>query len=1703
MKQGACLRHVWRLLARKGLNCLLLAVLSALALPAQARNHFIVLFDASGTMKKQDGGPENPFWRGNIRDSQNMAEVLSLFIHKIVKDTPEGFESFKPGEDIFSFLMFVADWDNPNFAPEELFYTHKNLLARSDKLPTSKDYKSFNILPESAAAETSRVSLASVFSGHSPIIASTNLSMSFIADRMRQQNRQDEFDQVVDKIFIIRVSDGQYNARSNGFDEHNLVQSTAVEIRREKGSTTDVSEEAQKGFERYKDISGRVTRVFDIGAREAQCAFSTPNRNYILKQPLDCSSAAYARVDTWGTGLLINYLKVEPKAPGIATLARTEATRAQLQMGYRPEDSGQANAGVRLTGENKIRVDSSSGNDSHFKLLPKESMALQASIDGGNNWRECSLEDGFGDCGNAGPKFDFSLADLPGVIRYRANYVLELSQKEDETALYPYRIRLETLELPEVRLVKAQTRDSIYELPRDPNDTHCRLDYITHHCLDYIHPRRLPGLFSGAAPQYPVRGIDAETLAEKAEAWLSDIKPRLPDWEKDWGLEDTGLILPRMIARVSEEKKTELIGQEKHISTVLFWLFFIFLLCINPRRKLYAELVLNKDPVVLDFNHHEYNRMFPVGSVNIKNEKSNFGYRFGFEKIEAQLSFPGEDSDKSKGLKLKNRPAAPFAISRPGKHLLKEKEIPSQKDILVFFDPRELEDLEHPPESDPAAKLKLSLPVRVDLATGSRSSKECKALSASLPLQILPERGRLHIDTPEQFTGAEVGDGRPVIEVDFESGQRVEVCCYRLHNSAQHRYSHRVRGELKVEIIQTDDEENQDGPKPPAVLLSDGQSTGPDIAFDLGYKEDRKFTVLADCKQLENPHTFEDYQIEVSEQHTDDADTNAKPVWKPVELWTLRLKRSTERTDVSMQVIQDNNNCSMELRSDRTEGAFEVGSRAKPVNVVPFPSEPKDSRNFPPLFKVRLANSCRDGRGQAQWEFTIKQEKPTDVIINGDAILVTSGHWQEKIGHSGQLQDSTVDTEREKALHIQLDFSKVKPGEQDFQISFTVTVEWQVYEDGSDNNAQPQVFKTTMSVCCYLRHQPIKEVLAIDFGTSAVAIAYAAGSKKDARLLALNVPLLELHEKESRRLDDPDNKNSSYLASMVNVNIEPDKLENIDPSEADFLDLPMKNTALYQCSELCFSSIKSLISAGHTTLPLPNNRVVYKDKEGNQTGSAPPLEEVLVGAYKGLLDNFVKPILSPRNQGYSYVRVTHPNTYTNNHVKKLREILNEVFLTVPLDERNNVYRKNIDFMSESDAVAYYYLLRAQQWRKNGAQPPSREHILVYDIGAGTLDLTYLAIDWKDENGVCSPNKETSPGVLRRDGVTRAGDLLDECIARDLHRLLSEELDSWNYLTPIVVNNKSDRMEPKEIQLMDELRKQIQTLKRDLSQNKQALSLKLTGWSSDELKLVKADLSEECRTLYSACKHLRRSDSGDVFWDTNRQQIEEGEFVKGFLDQVTRRELELFFRDGIPDIDTLIISGRTSLWPGFEEKLLSTLKRNPGNINIIEFNRDSDELKRAVVMGALEKKYVWTDFKLKEPDSVGDFGVCYQSSPAPNAPMIFHKHKKLGDFQKTDDLTNASDMEIGLRTNNGFKICYAFQADTYMTEGNKLLDIKLEQSEEGFLKATIKNSSGTEQLLQTPKLIPTLTSPQQPWPLGAVKLEQKTPDELFETKYELD
>lgn len=170
------------------------------------------------------------------------------------------------------------------------------------------------------------------------------------------------------------------------------------------------------------------------------------------------------------------------------------------------------------------------------------------------------------------------------------------------------------------------------------------------------------------------------------------------------------------------------------------------------------------------------------------------------------------------------------------------------------------------------------------------------------------------------------------------------------------------------------------------------------------------------------------------------------------------------------------------------------------------------------------------------------------------------------------------------------------------------------------------------------------------------------------------------------------------------------------------------------------------------------------------------VSNVMQEIYRELFLYFIKPEI--QNIRLDNIVLTVPNTFSPNHFKQLRDIVAESF--------NQYYIRNLKFISESDAVACYY---AKNWadvnhavnRSADSMEELRrcESVLVYDMGAGTLDITYLL---KCEGEI---------HIKGRMGIAKAGNYLDGLLA-SIIAAIGEENSLPNICLPNNITS-SDRL----------------------------------------------------------------------------------------------------------------------------------------------------------------------------------------------------------------------------------------------------------------------------------------------------------------------
>jgi hypothetical protein len=263
-----------------------------------------------------------------------------------------------------------------------------------------------------------------------------------------------------------------------------------------------------------------------------------------------------------------------------------------------------------------------------------------------------------------------------------------------------------------------------------------------------------------------------------------------------------------------------------------------------------------------------------------------------------------------------------------------------------------------------------------------------------------------------------------------------------------------------------------------------------------------------------------------------------------------------------------------------------------------------------------------------------------------------------------------------------------------------------------------------------------------------------------------------------------------------------------------------------------------------------------------------------------------------------------------------------------------------------------------------------------NIGGDTLDLTHLEVEWAEiSKNVMSP---TRMRVLRRGSLALAGDRLDECIARDIHAALEERLDRGLYINPIVETDYSGPMDTDTRKLMDYLRMQIHQLKIALSAGQREFKIEVaTTKLTQSFVLTRAD---ETAAIYKDIADMEGDSFGRVTLTLTREQILDGAHVRAFVSEVTCHQLQRFFNSSrAPELDTVLLCGKTLLWPGLRARLADSL---PNVRNWVDFAQDAHPLTETVVLGTMERAFRWHDIQIEEPETVGDFGLNYGERPWP-------------------------------------------------------------------------------------------------------------------------
>lgn len=531
----------------------------------------------------------------------------------------------------------------------------------------------------------------------------------------------------------------------------------------------------------------------------------------------------------------------------------------------------------------------------------------------------------------------------------------------------------------------------------------------------------------------------------------------------------------------------------------------------------------------------------------------------------------------------------------------------------------------------------------------------------------------------------------------------------------------------------------------------------------------------------------------------------------------------------------------------------------------------------------------------------------------------------------------------------------------DFQIQSVLTFDYWEDKDGIGILTDEIKKEGKIPILWQLHLEPNSEWLCVDYGSSAIVCRY------DNELLDLKKQKDSIFRKAEDgkfRLDSIESKTQFLSSDIVLHTVRDNSTSTLCSQQSQDAETPYLNLSV------CLSPTSSLVKndvrtqlpclkilVGNEFLPSKRDFMMFRYTRRDEDGRLDTIEakdamkndekscilrisSIFNEAYAALFRYFILP--ESRDKSINKLVLTYPNTYTPAHLKVLERIAHDTFPKV----RNGYLR----FVSESDAVAAYYLHNWDSFNK-GKQISDDETVLVYDIGAGTLDLTLF-------RKTLNKNGKIEVSILGKIGTGKAGNYLDYLIGEIIDDKVSGAIRG-----PKTVSITS----VPDVQTLNERLDLKECVKNSIKPN------------------LKPDTKLTCGVV--------EFDSSVILDDVRFNE---------FLNQITIGiigQLLAFVGDKNLKIDTVLMSGRSCRLVSLQKSLKDSLsKLGNSNARIIKFKSDGDKEKTVVVEGAMARAGIFSS-----PDSLvtimskrlyASYGLIYQ---------------KLGGTWRYTELLNSLDL----------------------------------------------------------------------------------------------
>ena len=868
----------------------------------------------------------------------------------------------------------------------------------------------------------------------------------------------------------------------------------------------------------------------------------------------------------------------------------------------------------------------------------------------------------------------------------------------------------------------------------------------------------------------------------------------------------------------------------------------------------------------------------------------------------------------------------------------------------------------------------------------------------------------------------------------------------RIANDSRFKFEPRVNVDYTLKVVDADDK-HRDLPitldfnkSSMSSLIERGNNNYNFCVKNLASGQEVVVPILIDYSKIGNPVREPNgilegkIKSEVVFNNSNEPDAKDSLHVNPV---TFQLRKNAEQPLLNIKVTDPRNKNVIEITP---EGSGDNFSERLEMSRMSF--LPSQGMEFP--IDIELSNPATENRNAGVYinapQYSVKFSQGTVVKFRNPSVDNIQNLFTLQGAGEEELINGSGETRRWRLLFHSSRISDIYKGsamERDYNVKAIIKMVFDYYIDAEgiamieDRSSLSQRKQMELLFVIPLFRQPNPTWLAVDFGTSAIVGKYGNLS-------------LDLHSIK-RNLDtskDDYEINTPFLSSnLILRSVGRDKVEGRSQlmgqkdSVSEFNQLAVH---LSPTSESEKSGIQHVIPClklivGYDLLPNLGNYAQYQynytddqteevvrkgmteqvtTDDGEVFDVPTPLAKVDVifkEVYSQLFKYYMSPIIKEQARGINQLVLTIPNTYTPLHLQRINEIVRSAL--------SDINVRNIRFVSESDAVACYYQnnwtsINSRFGRENDKRLKSNEKVLVFDMGAGTLDVTLF----KKTQGIEGKIDVT---VLGKIGIAKAGNYLDSLIAQMLSKFFTEMKP---FSDPDQIN-RSDRVKAA-IELKNFIKNHIKPRLSDPDPTYEFEERRDIGIrdSKGEKRLGKRSL----KTLV----------------------LDQPEF-KQYIKEVTTEFLDNFFRffrmDNV-QVDTVLISGRSAKLKPLQAALAEALSKysheNTKYIDISELTEvgsSFDKAKTIVVEGAEVYAQLFADpdasVKFHSPNLVAAYGVLYKDIHGKEEyvellnPLETPSHKSVMVEGNEIKLYKTEEKTLDLSGTTALKLIQTFSAQT--------------------------------------------------------------------------